>query len=108
MMHLRLFAMGAAMVLAACSTNKILTPTGGSRSDGTVEMSYQYGAFERPVIDFNSARVAAEQKCRAWGYSSAEPFGGERRQCQAPDPNIGCAAWFVSMTYQCTGAASPQ
>ncbi len=34
------------LVLAGCATQKIMVPTGGSRADGTVNLSYEYGMFE--------------------------------------------------------------
>jgi YecR-like lipoprotein len=98
-----LILVSAAILLAGCSVNKTLTPTGGSKADGTVDLSYEFGAFEKPVIDYTSAQVNAEQRCKAWGYTNAESFGGEKRQCQAFDGYGNCARFFVTVTYQCTG-----
>lgn len=91
------------VLLASCATNKSLVPTGGSKADGTVDLSYEFGAFEKPVVDMVSAQRAAKQRCVAWGYSEAEAFGGEKRQCQAFDGYGTCTHWFVTVTYQCTG-----
>ena len=35
------------LVLSGCAVQKQLVPTGGSRSDGTVKLAYEYGAFEQ-------------------------------------------------------------
>lgn len=53
---------------------KQLVPTGGSKSDGTVRMSYSYGMFESPVVDPQQGMNAAKARCAAWGYSGAEPL----------------------------------
>ena len=67
--------------VGGCKTNKILQATGGSRSDGVVELSYVTGGFEQPVVDWNQGLATASERCRAWGYSSAEPFGGGKSTC---------------------------
>lgn len=88
-------------IISGCATVKVPVPTGGSKSDGTIELSYQVGGFEKPVVDWNQALITATEKCRAWGYSSAEAFGGTKSQCQATN-EYGCIQWFVTATYQCT------
>lgn len=98
-------ALVAAMVAApliGCSSKKELIATGGSRADGTVTLSYEYGAFEKPQLSMDQGVATATQRCNAWGYPGAEPFGGEQRQCQIAS-QYGCSRWFVSMTFQCTG-----
>lgn len=102
---MRAFAMlMAAVVLAGCATNKTMVPSGGSKADGTVEMIYEVGTFEAPQVDLVAAMQQARQRCAAWGYTSAEAFGGERRQCIAWY-NGGCVRETVTRTYQCTGTA---
>jgi hypothetical protein len=88
--------------MASCTVTKVPVPTGGSRADGTIKMSYEYGGFERPQVDVNAAHLSAAQRCAAWGYTDAEPFGGYVSQCTAAN-QYGCVHWFVTMTYQCTG-----
>jgi len=98
---------GLACILAAgCSTNKTLTPTGGSRADGTVEMSYEVSSLQRAEVNLEQGRTAARERCRAWGYTDAQPFGGEKRTCQEMS-GYGCVRYFVSVTYQCLGGARP-
>ncbi|WP_274541773.1 YecR family lipoprotein, partial [Shigella dysenteriae] len=48
-----------------CATKKQLVPTGGSKSDGTVRMSYSYGMFESPVVDPQQGMNAAKARCAA-------------------------------------------
>ncbi len=90
------------VVLAGCAVNKTPVDTGGSRADGTVKMSFQYGGFERPVVNWAAASATAARRCAAWGYKDASPFGGVIKQCQAFN-QYGCIQWFVSRNYQCTG-----
>lgn len=52
--------LAAFVVLAGCATPVSLIPTGGSRADGTVKLSYEYGLFDKPVIDQSQAQVSAE------------------------------------------------
>src|SRR5262245_17455271 len=77
--------LAAAALLAiagfGCTVDKKLTATGGSRADGVVELSYEIGGLENARIDWTRADTEALQRCQAWGYQSAEKFGGEKRQC---------------------------
>jgi hypothetical protein len=100
------FTIVLALCVAGCARNKELIATGGSRADGTVTMSYEFGALENPKLDIAQGVASATERCRAWGYTSAEPFGGDMRQCQAPS-QYGCMRWLVSVTYQCLGANRP-
>jgi hypothetical protein len=91
------------VVLGGCAVQKMLIPTGGSRADGTVEMSYEFGLFEAPVVNLQQGAEAAKQRCAAWGYSGAEAFGGQRSQCQQRDGMGTCTRTLVTVPYQCTG-----
>lgn len=100
----RLAALVASMVVSSgCATQKVLQATGGSRSDGTVELSYEYGAFEQPQVQWDQGLATARQRCAAWGYPDAEAFGGQKSECNARDMYGGCMRWFVTVTYQCIG-----
>lgn len=90
-----------------CAAPKSALPVGGSKADGTVELAYDYGAFESPQVDFGAAQIQAEQRCAAWGYSGAEKFGGEKQMCTAPSSS-GCMGFQVTMNYQCTGGKLDQ
>lgn len=97
----RLFVIVTVAVLAACSVVKVPVATGGSKSDGTVVMSYEYGGFEQPKPDWNSAQQEATQRCQAWGYTGAEAFGGVNKKCNGYNA-YGCVRYTVHRTYQCT------
>src|SRR3974390_811316 len=66
----------SSILTAGCATQKQLVSTGGSRANGTVDLSFEYGMFEKPHWDWNQAHDEAAQRCAAWGYSGAERFGG--------------------------------
>jgi YecR-like lipoprotein len=103
---IRQFALFAALtgaaLLTGCAVEKQLIPTGGSRSDGTVKLSFEYGAFEVPKLDTTQALKLAQQRCAAWGYTGADPFGGGTKRCTFGNV-YGCNRWVVTFEYQCTG-----
>ncbi len=41
----------SALLLSGCAVQKQLVPTGGSKADGTVKMSYSFGMFESPKVN---------------------------------------------------------
>jgi hypothetical protein len=92
-------------VSVGCAAKKDLIATGGSRADGTIDLSYEVGLYEKPQIDQTQGLVIARQRCGAWGYADAEPFGGEKRQCQKYYGS-NCLRWFVTLTYQCLGGGT--
>ena len=89
------------LVLAGCATPEIMQATGGSRADGTVDLSYEYGLFQKPVVDIASAQVPASNRCKAWGYTAAEPFGGQINHCHQFNGYGQCLDLLVTVKYQC-------
>lgn len=90
------------MVLSGCTVSKILVPTGGSRADGTVELSYELGPYEKAEVDMVKAQQQAKSRCASWGYENAEMFGGQKKTCNMPSMG-GCNQWLVTVQYQCLG-----
>jgi len=88
------------VLFSGCAVTKVPQPTGGSKADGTVHLSYEYGSFEQPTVDEEAALRKAQQRCQAWGYDDADAFGGAVEQCQQSN-QYGCTRYFVTMTYQC-------
>ena len=88
-------------ILNGCASIKTLQATGGSKADGVVELSYQYGMFEAPKVQWDQALVTAKGRCKAWGYPSAEAFGGTTSQCQTRNGYGNCTSYFVTAKYQC-------
>ena len=91
--------------LNGCASIKTLQATGGSKADGVVELSYQYGMFEAPQVQWDQGLVTAQQRCKAWGYKNAEAFGGTTSQCQARNGYGNCTRHFVTAKYQCISAS---
>ena len=97
----RTFILCAVVMLMGCTSHKVLQATGGSRADATIDLSYSYGIFEKPVVDWESALMTAEQRCTSWGYRTAQPFGGQMSYCQAYNTYGNCLRYLVTVTYQC-------
>ena len=97
---MKIFLMVAySFLLTACAVAVTPQATGGSRADGVIEFSYTYGALQSPEPDWVTADQTAIQRCAVWGYSGAERFGGEQRQCN----DAGCNVYLVTASYQCSG-----
>lgn len=92
-----------ACVLTSCAVPKVGVPLAGSRADGTVQMAYEYGLFEAPVLNLDGTHANAAQTCAGWGYRDAQPFGGTMTRCEQTDGR-NCVRWLVTMGYQCVGA----
>lgn len=98
----------AFLSLTACTDNVTPTPVGGSRADGTVVEAFQFGAFDKPVVDWATADADAKERCHAWGYTNAERFAGLQKICQERNGYGMCMQTEVHVTYQCTGPAAGQ
>ena len=96
-------ALAILIVASGCAVTKVPQPTSGSRSDGTIEMSYQYGQYVVPQVNWGKAKVKAVERCESWGYTGAEAFGGVMEKCQATDMYGSCTQTFVTKEFQCTG-----
>jgi len=104
-MKITFIALVVVMVgLAGCATTKEWVATGGSRSDGVVKLSFEYGLFENPKVNEQQGLDLAYSRCAAWGYSGAQAFGGTTRVCTNLGQNGVCYSWLVTREYQCTGS----
>lgn len=96
------------MVIAAvfsfgCSVTKEYSATGGSRSDGIMKLSYEFGQYEVPLTNEQQGLELARRKCKGWGYNDAESLGGITRNCN----EVGlsqCKTWLITKEYQCLGS----
>ena len=98
----------AILIISACATDNKFRPTGASRADGIVQLSYDYVLSDRPVLDWVSAQNTAEERCASWGYAGAQKFGGGRQICLTQDIFGRCKSFHVNVAYHCTDAAAPQ
>lgn len=89
------------IVLCSCAVQKDMLATGGSKADGTVDVSYEYGLFEQPIVNPQQGLESAVKRCKGWGYKNAESFDAARNQCLAFNGYGDCVQTRVTMTYQC-------
>lgn len=94
------------VLLSSCATQKMWVATGGSRADGVVSVSYDYGAFEVPEVSEAQGQAEAAGRCAVWGYGGAEAFGGSIATCVLTDGFGGCNRWRVTKDYQCTSVTN--
>jgi hypothetical protein len=92
-----------AIGVSGCATTKHWSATGGSRSDGVVRLSYEFGMFQNPQVNDQEGIKLAKKRCSAWGYNDTEAFGGITKVCSQPSSS-GCALWLVTKEYQCLGS----
>jgi hypothetical protein len=61
MKHVTFFAASIFIIIfiQGCAVQKELVPTGGSRADGTVKLSYEFGLFEVQKLDAQQGMKAA-------------------------------------------------
>lgn len=90
-----------ASLSTGCAVQKQYGASGGSKADGTVKMSYTYGAFEIPEVNESQALESAAKRCKAWGYDSAEAFDFVESKCQQWSNDIGCVSRIVTKEFQC-------
>jgi hypothetical protein len=99
-------------IFGGCAIQKKWTAIGGDKSAGIIRLSYEYGhsfgALEVPKITIEQGVIIAGKRCKLWGYSGAEPFGGTIKQCLRGGININpyyisnsCNLWVVTAEYQC-------
>lgn len=81
----------------------VVTPhaTGGSKANGTVEMTYEYYRSEEPKLDRKATEAKALERCRVWGYDGAEAFDAVLHECLSSD-NYGCIHFRGTLDFQCT------
>ncbi|MBS0172631.1 MAG: hypothetical protein JSR64_01190 [Nitrospira sp.] len=101
-----LASLALAALLSGCAVTKDWSATGGSRADGVVRLSYEASEMETVQLNESQAVRLAAQRCRTWGYSGAEAFGGVTRQCNKFGGFSGCAQWMVTKEFQCTGTGT--
>ena len=95
--------------LSACApidfesgTSKRTVPwvaTDGSKSGATIKMECSYDELLETPNELYEAQNIAMQKCQAWGYDQAEPFGGITTKCLSLD----CHYKKAEIIYQCLG-----
>lgn len=106
-MHGKTLIYGLVSVLALASCRSLPEPTdwqaiGGSRADGTVRVAYEKHFKQRLVRNEQQAQHIAYQRCKVWGFTGAESFGGNTRSCVERNHKGVCLIWQYVREYQCT------
>lgn len=97
-------SLASLICLAGCAAQKEWAATGGSRADGTVELAFEYGMFEKPEISNAQGVELATSTCAGWGYTASQAFGGTMSKCEAANAYGNCLRTLVTRKYQCLGA----
>ncbi|MBJ2231957.1 hypothetical protein JFT67_23205 [Pseudomonas simiae] len=90
----------AMLLLSGCATPKYCEATGGSQSDGLVQLSYQQGLFEYGQSRESQGLAIATGRCQFWDYKRAEPSGEEKSVCHTMGP-LHCLETTVIRDYRC-------
>ena len=97
-MRYLLITIVALTFLSGCFATAKYFPSGGSRSDGVVELVCNYDALTRcETTTDRGMDIEALIMCRRWGYDGAQPFGSYINQ-----PGLN-GTGQVRISYQCTG-----
>ena len=97
----------ATLVLAACvpiQEPAAIVPqaTGGNLAQGSVEMSYTKSPLIRLRVDWMAAQQSAVNRCNGWGFSGAQAYANDRKECVSTDANGNCRVEQITRVYQCT------
>jgi hypothetical protein len=102
----KVVVLGAVLFVAGCGTTLVVpSPSGGSRADGIVELSYYWSPLGKTTYDETQALGIAASRCKAWGYTNAEKFGNNNVICTSPGGLGGCDQYRITLIYQCTSSA---
>lgn len=105
-----LAVVGCALLGCAKPVQKEWFAHDGSKADGTVKMAMTWNPnTEKPQSQQEQAQRVATEKCRAWGYESAEAFGSVVSRCtQQTYTGFGvtCIEMLAEMNFQCLGGAT--
>jgi hypothetical protein len=88
------------IVLTGCQTVTEVFVTDGSKSEGTVTLSYDYGLLDKVEINQGKANKKALKRCIGWGYGGIEAFDG-LKSCIDRGIYGDCYAYRVTVKYQC-------
>jgi len=76
--------------------------TGGNLAQGSVEMSYTKSPHLRPRVDWMAAQQSAVNRCSGWGFTGAQAYANDRKECVSRDTNGSCRVERIVRVYQCT------
>jgi hypothetical protein len=89
-----------ALAAVACTTYKMWSVEDSDRDTATVSLFYEYRKFESPQVDERAGVEMARERCKDWGYPSAQRKGEDRQCIDGKEPS--CSKWRVIRQYRCT------
>ena len=69
-----------AATLSGCAVQAKYYGVSGSKADGTVSIGYDGSSYTITKQNLPEAQQLAAAKCRIWGFTDAEAFGGVKTQ----------------------------
>jgi hypothetical protein len=100
-----LLGIGLAILVSGCATVKTPMPDTGNKDEGRVNLTYQYGLFEKPQVNWDQALLAATDQCKKWQYGPASQSTTPADECVRRDQNNNCIQHQVTTSYQCQFSA---
>ena len=88
------------LATSSCTTYKMWSMADSDRDTSTVSLFYEYRKFESPQVDERAGVEMARERCRDWGFPSAQRKG-EDRQCIDGEES-SCSKWRVIRHYRCS------
>lgn len=90
------------LLVSGCATLKTPQINGTNRDEGLVDLSYSYGLFERPQVNWEQAELTtATQQCQSWGYQKPSANSEPWKECASTDSRGNCNSHIVTKRYQC-------
>lgn len=97
-----LISVATLLVVSGCATLKTPQINGTNRNEGLVDLSYSYGLFERPQVNWEQAELTtATQQCQSWGYQKPSANSDPWQECASTDSRGNCNSHIVTKRYQC-------
>ncbi len=95
-------------LLGWCAIAEAVEATGGSRSDNTVQILFEYHPSQKRIVDDYVPPQGLEwarRRCRDRNYADAK-LSDQTRRCQQVNENGNCIDMLITVNYQCTGGAA--
>ncbi|MFP4690511.1 MAG: YecR family lipoprotein [Bacteroidales bacterium] len=89
------------LFLVSCTAPKYLQIADGNRNDGKLTMVYTHGILEKPKVQWEEAREAANERCISWGYAGAKFFDVGLTDCVRFDSDGNCTRYRVTHNVEC-------
>lgn len=86
---------------SGCAVVKTPSISGINRDEGKIQMTYNYGALERPQVKWDEVLASANNQCKSWGYQDAQQTSAPQSTCIQNNQQGNCISWKVDTLYDC-------